>query len=434
MAGHIQDRWYRTETGPDGKVRKVKSERHGSGLRYHARYVGPDGTERFKSFPDRQKRLADQWLAHIEADMARGQYIDPRAARITFQQYAERWVATQGADPNTQASMESQLRLHAFPYLGSRPLGSFQPAQVRDWVRQLQESGVRGSCARTIYSNVRAALSAAVDDGHLPRNPCAARSVRPPTVDNKRVVPWTPERVFAVRAAMIERFCAMVDLGAGCGLRQGEILGVAVDAIDFDSDTLHVVQQLKLSRSKAVFAPPKGGKLRGVPLPGPVADALRAHMKEFPPAEITLPWNVADGPPVTKRLIFTGPRGGHAGVPRSTKRRGNRRSPRWASSPVPERSRPYAEPRENGMHALCHFYASVLLDAGENIKALAEYLGHSDPGLTLRVYAHLMPTSSERTRRVVRRIYCESGAKWTHFLYLFRFAIQGSALEAVSVK
>jgi integrase len=104
-------------------------------------------------------------------------------------------------------------------------------------------------------------------------------------------VPWTPER-FAVQAAMPERYQAMVDLGGGCGLRQGEILGVAVDAIDFESDTLHVVQQLKLSRSKAVFAPPKGGKLRDVPLPGPVADALREHMKRFPPVEITLPWKV----------------------------------------------------------------------------------------------------------------------------------------------
>ncbi|MEU3084501.1 site-specific integrase [Streptomyces albidoflavus] len=405
MAGHIQDRWYRTETGPDGKSRKVKTERYGSGLRYRARYVGPDGTEKSKSFPDRQKRLADQWLAHIEADMARGQYIDPRAARITFQQYAERWVATQGADPNTQASMESQLRLHAFPYLGSRPLGSFQPAHIRDWVRQLQENGVRGSYARTIYSNVRAALSAAVDDGHLPRNPCAARSVRPPTVDNKRVVPWTPERVFAVRAAMPERYQAMVDLGGGCGLRQGEILGVAVDAIDFASDTLHVVQQLKLSRSKPVFAPPKGGKLRDVPLPGPVADALREHMKRFPPVEITLPWKVADGPPVTKRLIFTGPRGGHVW---RTSLNEEAWKPALAAAgviPVPERGRPYAESRENGMHALRHFYASVLLDAGENIKALAEYLGHSDPGLTLRVYAHLMPSSQERTRKAVAAIF-----------------------------
>jgi len=73
--------------------------------------------------------------------------------------------------------------------------------------------------------------------------------------------------------------------------------------------------------------------------------------------------------------------------------------------PVPERGQPYAESRENGMHALRHFYASVLLDAGESIKALAEYLGHSDPGLTLRVYAHLMPSSQERTRKAVSAIF-----------------------------
>lgn len=51
------------------------------------------------------------------------------------------------------------------------------------------------------------------------------------------------------------------------------------------------------------------------------------------------------------------------------------------------------------MHALRHFYASVLLDAGENIKALAEYLGHSDPD------AHLMPSSQERTRKAVAAVF-----------------------------
>jgi integrase len=55
------------------------------------------------------------------------------------------------------------------------------------------------------------------------------------------------------------------------------------------------------------------------------------------------------------------------------------------------------------MHALRHFYASVLLDAGESIKALAEYLGHSDPGLTLKVYAHLMPSSRDRARKALGR-------------------------------
>jgi hypothetical protein len=61
--------------------------------------------------------------------------------------------------------------------------------------------------------------------------------------------------------------------------------------------------------------------------------------------------------------------------------------------------------REHGMHALRHFYASVLVDAGENVKAVSEYVGHSDPALTLPVYAHLMPTSRERTRKVVDRVF-----------------------------
>jgi len=53
------------------------------------------------------------------------------------------------------------------------------------------------------------------------------------------------------------------------------------------------------------------------------------------------------------------------------------------------------------MHALRHFYASVLLGAGENIKALSSYLGHADPGFTLQTYTHLMPSSTERTRKAV---------------------------------
>jgi integrase len=128
-------------------------------------------------------------------------------------------------------------------------------------------------------------------------------------------------------------------------------------------------------------------------------------MKRFPPAEITLPWKVAGGPMVTKKLVFIAPRGRHVW---RTSLNEEAWKPALAAAgviPVPERGRPFAESRENGMHALRHFYASVLLDAGESIKALAEYLGHSDPGLTLRVYAHLMPSSQERTRKAVYEVY-----------------------------
>ncbi|WP_327041609.1 tyrosine-type recombinase/integrase [Micromonospora ureilytica] len=68
-----------------------------------------------------------------------------------------------------------------------------------------------------------------------------------------------------------------------------------------------------------------------------------------------------------------------------------------------------APTRATGMHALRHFYASSLLDAGERIKALASYLGHADPGFTLRVYTHLMPASEERTRQATDRLF-DSGS------------------------
>jgi integrase len=59
--------------------------------------------------------------------------------------------------------------------------------------------------------------------------------------------------------------------------------------------------------------------------------------------------------------------------------------------------------RDNGMHAARHYYASALLEDGVSIRAVAEYLGHNDPGFTLRVYAHLMPSSEGRARAAIDR-------------------------------
>ncbi|GGZ77225.1 hypothetical protein GCM10010344_50320 [Streptomyces bluensis] len=85
-------------------------------------------------------------------------------------------------------------------------------------------------------------------------------------------------------------------------------------------------------------------------------------MKRCPPVEITLPWKVADGPPVTKRLVFTGPRAGHVGRTFLNEEVWKRALASWV---IPERKpgESYAEYRENGMRLLRHFYASVLLDA-----------------------------------------------------------------------
>jgi len=61
----------------------------------------------------------------------------------------------------------------------------------------------------------------------------------------------------------------------------------------------------------------------------------------------------------------------------------------------------YANNPQDGMHALRHYYASVLLADGVSVRELAEYLGHSDPGFTLRTYIHLLPDSHERAKRAI---------------------------------
>ncbi|MCE7081554.1 site-specific integrase [Streptomyces sp. ST2-7A] len=401
MAGHIQDRWFKDVKQPDGSVRRVRTDRHGTGLRYRARYIGPDGGEKSKSFPDRQKRLAEQWLARIEADMLRGQYIDPSDGKATFKEFATSWLASQVVDPSTAVSMELRFRLHVFPHLGARSMNSFRPGHIREWVRALKDSGMAASYQRTIFANVSAAFGAAVDDGLIARHPCRATSVRAPKLDPRKVRPWTRERVLAVQAGLPRQYAAVVDVGAGCGLRQGEIFGLSLDDVDFEEGVIHVVRQVKLIGARMVFAPPKGGKLRDVPLPDTVSRALATHITHRPPAEVALPWKTPDGPMEKALLLFY-----------SRERKALNRNyingflwkPALVSAGViPERvpGRTFERSREHGMHALRHYYASVLLDAGENIKALAEYLGHSDPGFTLRTYTHLMPNSHDRTRRAI---------------------------------
>ncbi|MFC9058305.1 tyrosine-type recombinase/integrase [Streptomyces sp. NPDC057074] len=406
MAGHIQDRWYKTETTADGKVVRAKSDRHGTGMRYRARYVGPDGTEKSKSFPDGKKRLAEKWLSAIETDMTRGQYTDPKSVRVTFRQYAEKWLDSKTSSPMTRKELGRRLRLHVYPVIGSRPVGTFRPEHIRELVAVLEaKPGVSPAYARNIFADVQSVLSAAVDDSLLSRNPCGARTVRRPRPDARQVVPWVPAQVLAVRAALLQRYRAMVDVGAGCGLRQGEVFGLAEDAISADGRTLHVVQQIKHVEGHPVFAAPKGAKTREVPLPHSVAEALRSHMDACKPVEVTLPWQVPEGPKVSARLIFTAEQGGMVW-------RSNFNIKEWKPALATAgliadagEGGKHESAREHGMHALRHFYASALLDAGESIKAVSEYMGHADPALTLRVYAHLMPDSRERARRAIDSLF-----------------------------
>lgn len=392
--GHIEDRWYRTVTVNDKAVQVAKPG-CGRGMRYRVRYLDPTGKERSESFPDRRKRDAQAFLARVEADVLKGTYIDPDAGKATFRSYATEWLQSATSDMNTQDRLARQFRLHVFPEIGDRPLLAIQPATIRAWLRRLVEAGLAASYQRNLFNDVSMIFNAAVDDRLVPSNPFAVKTVRAPRYVPTKVVPWPVDRLAAFRATVEGRYRVCVDLGSGCGLRQGEIFGVSPDDIDPVRPVLHVIRQVKIVREKLVFAPPKGGKVREVPLPDSVAARLREHAAEYPPVAVTLPWGSLDGEPRTVPLYLSTPEGQALFRPRFNLNVWKRAI----------RAAGIEDDRRNGMHVLRHTYASVLLDAGESIKALSLYLGHADPGFTLRVYTHLLPSSEDRTRRAIDRAF-----------------------------
>ncbi len=383
----VEDHWHVERIRADGTRTRQRSARHGRGKRWVVRWRDQDDTPR-KRFFDR-KTDAEREAHRIETELARRTYLDPRAGEIAFRRYAEQWVAGQFADPNTTYQVRARLRLHAYPTLGHLAMQVITPSHIRHWLRGLT---VARSYQRTLFANVSQIFTAAVADEIIARNPCRSPTVRKPVPDPTRVVPWTTDQVTAVHDSLPDRYAVVVPLAAGVGLRQGEILGLSPDDIDRHRGTVTVRRQIKLTPgNRPYLALPKGRKIRTVPLPDTVAAALEDHLRRHPARTVTLPWDDITGPPQDIALVLTTrerkPVNRHYFNARIWK-------PALAVNAIPAT-------RDNGSHALRHYYASVLLDGGESIKTVSERLGHADPGFTLRTYTHLLPHGDARTRNII---------------------------------
>ena len=352
-----------------------------------------EGRQRSQSFA--RKAEATRFRSKVEHELHTGRYVDPHAGRVTVSELSGEWLDRQTFDASTRIAVESRLRVHVDPHLGGLELRAVKPSTVQQWVRTLSRD-LAPSYVALLLGHLKSILAAAVDDGMIASNPAASRSVKAPKVERRRVVPWTVEQVQAIADAHPERYRALPILAAGTGLRQGECFGLALEDVDFLRRVVHVRQQVRLLNGHPVFAPPKSGREREVPLPETVAVALSEHLRVYPAGEVTLPWGDRDGPATTRALVFTGPKGASLNKNPHTKRV-------WIPA-LADAGVEYV-PRETGMHQLRHHYASVLLDAGVSIAALAAYLGHADPSVTLRVYSHLMPDTEGRARQAVDAAY-----------------------------
>jgi integrase len=189
-----------------------------------------------------------------------------------------------------------------------------------------------------------------------------------------------------------DRYSILSPLAAGVGLRQGEVFGLSPDDVDFQRGTITVRRQVKLTPGNQPYlALPKGRKVRTVPMPDSVRDALTAYLERFPARTVTLAWDGPNGSLTTVTLAVT---------TRESKpvNRHYFNAKIWKPALIANDIPPI---RDNGCHVLRHYYASVLFDGGESIKTVSERLGHSDPGFTLRTYTHLLPDKESRTRDII---------------------------------
>lgn len=349
------------------------------GVKYRVRYRTPSGGSRSRTFDKMHE--AETFLTSVEHRKLTGEYVDTDAGRITFGEYADRWLDMKRTNkrPSTIGTWSAHINKHLRPEFGRIELRAIEREHVKTFAAGLGER-VAPTTARAIVFTLAAILREAVDDNRLARNPADRISVGHKT--ERRVDPMhvagISVKVPELAGAMPERWRAGVLLMASVGLRLGECLGLSVDRVDFLRRTIRVDRQLvKATTVGSAFGPPKTrAGVRTIPVPSHVIDMLAAHLAEFPPND--------DG------LIFTTRSGG--AVPRSNWSHAYRAA--CADVGLVGRTR---------THDLRHVAASSMIAAGLSVAAVQAALGHSSPAETLEVYTHLWPSDEERTREAIEQ-------------------------------
>jgi integrase len=308
----------------------------------------------------RTRADAGRALARMQADMDRGDYFDPKAGRVTFTTYADRWVSTrtvkgQPLAPRTRELYESQLRLHIFPMLGAVELRHLDPSKVREWYASLPRRSATVKC----YRLLRAICQTAVDDELMVKNPCAIRGAGHEAPTERPMI--SPEQVEAIAEAVEPRWKALVLLAAWGGLRLGELSALRKHNLDLETGLVRVTEAASdLAHGRDVRQPKSQAGRRTVAIPPHIAPELREHVERF-------------SEPAQDGLVFVGPRGGPV-------RRNNFSADVWR----PAVAKVLGLPDGLRLHDCRGFSATMAARHGATTKELMRRLGHASPAMALR--------------------------------------------------
>jgi len=187
-----------------------------------------------------RKAETQRYLALLEAQIRRGEWIDPGLGKVTVEDYAGRWISEQaGLRPRTVEQYRYMLRRHITPSLGDVPVGKLDTPMVREWRARLVADGVSETMAAKAYRLLRAVMMTAVnEDRIILRNPCRVRGADKEQPKERPVL--TVGQVVALADAVPRRYRAMILLTTFASLRFGEVTALERDDIDLEAGTVRV--------------------------------------------------------------------------------------------------------------------------------------------------------------------------------------------------
>jgi len=313
----------------------------------------------------RLKRDAEKFLATIEAAKVRGSYVDPSLGRVSFGSYTEEFLASAvDLAPSTRATYETEFRLYLKPALGSVPIASVRPADLRTLVTDLTDRGVGARTVQLTHQVASRVLRQAVEDGLIPANP--ASRVKTPKTERRAIRVLSVEEVEALADSFDPRYRVLVLLGAYGGLRFGEASALRTPHLRLLERRIEIAEGSSEVRGKVYLGPLKTKESRRVvTIPAFLADELGTHL-----AQIS----------AKSDLVFPAPEGGPL-------RRTNFRRRFWA--PAVEAAGISPAPT---FHHLRHTAAALAIAQGAHPKAIQARLGHASITTTLNLYGHLFPS------------------------------------------
>lgn len=362
----------------------------GGETRWDVRYRDPDRKDRTRSF--QRKADAQKFANVVEADITRGDWLDPRLGRETFGECASRWVPTiAGLTPKTRESYESILRRHLLPRLEDIPINRIDHPTVVALIAELTSTGAGAGTVRNIRDVLRLVLELARRSGAIKVNP--VEGVKAPKKPLGQMVFLNADEIMTLadevthppikrgggenrRRTYPERGL-YVRFAGFSGLRSGEIVALRTEAVDLLRGRVHVVESATEAYGKLHFGPPKSYRRRTVPLPQSLVAELMEHVANKASSD----------------FIFTSSRGGPL---RHSNFRARHYKPAVLRAGLPEATR---------FHDLRHSYAAMLIAQGAHPRAIMERLGHSTIQVTLGTYGHLFPTLEASLTEALDDVY-----------------------------